>query len=292
VGDSRPDISQHLDALRRMQNADGGWGYFPGKQSWLEPTAYAALALHGEPAADRAWSLIKSWQSPDGSWRPSAEVQIQSWVTSLAVTVAHAQGDFGDPFHKGVAWLLEISGQESDWWSRVSAKVQGIDKDRNLKLTAWPWKPDTSSWVEPTSHALVALKQAASKINDPKFRERVKLGEAQLLDVRGVDFGWNYGSRSVLGNDLPTYPETTAIALLGLQGRNDIGASLDRAVKMSAEYGDRSPLARAWLRVAFRLHGVSVDLPLGAPLRDVVVTAVDALGAGPNCELLRAGELS
>ncbi len=275
-----------------MQNADGGWGYFPGKQSWVEPTAYAALALHGEPAADRAWSLIKSWQSPEGWWRPSAEVQIQSWVTSLAVTVAHARGDFDDHFRKGVAWLIGISGIESEWLNRMETKARGNDKDRNFKLSAWPWKQDTSSWVEPTSHALVALKQASSKINDSKLRERVKIGEAQLLDVRGVDFGWNYGSRSALGIDLPTYPETTAIALLGLQGRQGISASLDRAVKMSAEYGDRSPLARACLRVAFRLHGVSADLPLGQPLRDVVVTAVDALGAGPNWELLRAGEIA
>lgn len=292
MGDSRTDITAHLEALRRIQNADGGWGYFPGKQSWLEPTAYAALALHGEPAADRAWSLIKSWQSPEGSWRPSAEVQIQSWATSLAVTVAHARAEFGDPFHKGVAWLLGSSGVESSLVNRTAAKVGWLEADRDLSLTAWPWKPNTSSWVEPTAHALVALKQASSKANDPKLRERVKIGEAQLMDVRGRDNGWNYGSRAVLGVDLPTYPETTALALIGLQGRKDVGASLDRAAKMSAEYGDRSPLARAWLRVALRLHNVSADLPLGNPLRDVIVTAVDAIGAGPNCELLRTGEIA
>src|ERR1041385_6757383 len=47
-------LAARVAALRRTQNPDGGWAYFSGKQSWLEPTFYAALALHGDPAADRA----------------------------------------------------------------------------------------------------------------------------------------------------------------------------------------------------------------------------------------------
>jgi hypothetical protein len=135
----------------------------------------------------------------------------------------------------------------------------------------------------------------------PKHRgelsERVKMGEAQLLDVRCRDGGWNYGSRAVLGNDLPSYPETTALALLGLQGRNDLEQSLERASQMARDQQDpqgltRSPLSRAWLRIALRLHGIAVDLPLGQPLRDVLVTAIDAIGASPSYELLRTKELS
>src|SRR5579862_4502833 len=56
----RSYLGSRLDTLRRTQNPDGGWGYFPGKQSWLEPTVYAAFALAGEPGADRAWTLLKS----------------------------------------------------------------------------------------------------------------------------------------------------------------------------------------------------------------------------------------
>ena len=50
--------------LLQNQNRDGGWGYFPGKQSWLEPTAYAALVLHGDPAAAKATALVLGWQNP------------------------------------------------------------------------------------------------------------------------------------------------------------------------------------------------------------------------------------
>src|SRR5579864_1743401 len=223
-----------------MQNADGGWPYFPGKQSWLEPTAYAALALHGEPEAERAWKLIESWQRPDGGWRPAADVQLPNWTASLCVTIAVARGEFGGAFERGVSWLLESQGVESAFINRAAAKLGWLEADRDLSLTAWPWKPNTSSWVEPTAHALVALKQAASKpapakLANDELRKRVHVGEAQLLDVRCRDGAWNYGSRAVLGNDLPWYPETTAIALLGLQGRTDISQSIRTASDMARD---------------------------------------------------------
>ena len=49
-------LQSRLEFLRKTQNTDGGWGYFPGKQSWLEPTAYAMLALQDTPKANAAAS--------------------------------------------------------------------------------------------------------------------------------------------------------------------------------------------------------------------------------------------
>jgi len=100
------DLKVRLDALRKAQNTDGGWGYFPGKESWLEPTAYAAMALHGEPEADRAWQLLVSWQLPDGSWKPSERVKVSNWGTSLCVTLAVARNDWGAALQHGVSWLI------------------------------------------------------------------------------------------------------------------------------------------------------------------------------------------
>lgn len=288
-----------------MQNADGGWGYFPGKQSWMEPTAYAALALHGEPAADRAWSLIRSWQTAEGGWRPAADVQIANWTTALAVTIATVRGEFGDPFQKGVAWMLGVSGDESRLVKRalvsVGVAIGVAERDRDTSLKAWPWKPGTSSWVEPTAHTLVALRQAEAHV-DAKYhgdlRERVRAGEAQLMDVRCSDGGWNYGSRAALGQGLASYPETTSLALVGLQGHADLSRSLDRAKQMvndPVQGAAKSPLSRAWLRLALRLHGIrtdSPDLALGSPLRDVVITAIDAIGASAGYRVFRAGEIA
>jgi hypothetical protein len=243
--------------LRQTQNADGGWGFFPGKQSWLEPTFYAAIALQGDPAADRAWTLLKSWQAADGGWRPSADVQVPSWSTSLCVRLAQSRGEFGEPFQKGIAWLLSSAGNEGPLWWRMLRRT-GLfgGTDRNLELKGWPWKPNSASWVEPTSHAIVALKQASVKVSSDKLWERVRIGEAHLMDVRCSDGGWNVGNRSARQQDLVAYPETTAIALLALQGHSDLGKSIDLATRLAGE--TISPLARAWLTIALRMHGVDV----------------------------------
>ncbi len=298
MGDSY--LSLRVGALRRAQNPDGGWGYFPGKRSWLEPTFYAALALHGEPAADRAWALLSSWQRRDGSWRPAADVQISHSSSALCVTMAFLRGEYGDPFRKGVRWLLESKGTESDLSRRfilgVGSMFGVVEDERDLSLEGWPWKPDTSSWVEPTAHALVALKKAALKIPSGSLRKRVRLGEALLLDVRCHDGGWNYGNRTARGEELRSYPETTALALVGLQGRSEIGPALDLGARMLGQ--TNSPLARAWLTIALRVNGVSWDgrrntAMAGTSCEDVLLTALEALGAPEgNHHFLRTGEVA
>ncbi len=275
-----------VDVLRRAQNSDGGWGYFPGKQSWLEPTAWAALALHGTPESDRAWSLLKTWQLGDGSWRPGADVQISNWGTALCVTLACVRRDYGDPFHKGVNWLLGISGNESAMWRRALASTGLFPYDRNPAYKGWPWKPNTASWVEPTAHALVALKKASAHFGGDELQQRIRLGHAQLRDVRCADGGWNYGSHAALGIDLPSYPETTALALLGLQGETDLDKSLATARHMMES--NPSPLALAWLRIALSLHGESVPELFGNPSSDVMITSIEVLSC-ENYKLLRTG---
>ena len=79
------------------------------------------------------------------------------------------------------------------------------------------------------------------------------MGEAQLMDVRSRDGGWNYGSPAALGVDLPSYPETTALALVGLQGLwiwarfSDLGYA-----GVAATCETPSPLARAYLTITMR----------------------------------------
>jgi hypothetical protein len=284
-----PYLQGRLSLLRTAQNADGGWGYFPGKKSWLEPTAYAAMALHGEPAADRAWDLLKSWQAADGSWRPSADVPVAHWGAALCVTLAAVREDFGDPFRKGAAWLINTAGAESALVKRVAARLGLLNTGRDLSLKGWPWKPNTTSWVEPTAHSLVALKKASVQIPGRDLRERIRLGEAQLLDVRCRDGGWNMGSSEALGVDLPSYPETTALALFGLQGRPDLAHSFE-LVKQTA-YQTSSPLARAWTAIALRVHGTAVPaFPPAPPSSDILIAALEALGSAEgNYALLRSG---
>ena len=279
-------LANCLSSLRRTQNADGGWGYLPAKKSWLEPTVYAALALHGDPAADRAWTLVESWQSEDGSFRPAADVSVSSWGTSLALTLAAARGRLGS-FRRSVDWLLGVSGVESRWRNRMAARMGWLNAERDLTLKGWPWSPNTSSWVEPTAHALIALKKAEPAFPGPEIRERIRLGQAQLLDVRCSDAGWNYGSRAALRVDLPSYPETTGLALLGLQGQPGLQKSLDLALRLVRE--SNSAMARAWLTLALRLHGAPVPaLPPPPASPDLQILALEALAAPEgNFELLK-----
>jgi hypothetical protein len=281
TSDSKSYLGARLAVLRSTQNSDGGWGYFAGKSSWLEPTAYAALALAGETAADRAWKLLSSWQMPDGSWKPAAGVQVSSWGTSLCATIAMVRNEWGQPLENGVKWLVGSSGAESNWLNVAAARLRMVKQERDVSLKCWPWKPGNSGWVEPTVHALVALKQASAKLSSSELRSRVQMGEAQLMDVRSRDGGWNYGSPAALGVDLPSYPETTGLALVALQSRNDLSNDLGRAFDLARrQMGETpSPMARAWLTIAMRLHGVKPEELKGDPQSDLMITGIEALAA-------------
>ena len=98
-----------------------------------------------------------------------------------------------------------------------------LSTDVNVNHKAWPWIPGNASWIEPTAHTLVALKKVPSRHRTHEFSTRISEGESMLLCRRGRDGGWNCGNPSVYKIDLPSYPETTALAMLGLQGRNEQG---------------------------------------------------------------------
>jgi hypothetical protein len=277
--------------LAAAQNADGGWGYFPGKQSWLEPTVYALLALSaqsGEPAFARGWRLIRSWELPGGGWRGCAAVNEAHWATSLVVTLHAALGVYDAAFDRGVAWLTASIGVEGRLLSRMAHWLQPNIVEFDPVLTGWPWQAGASSWIEPTAHALMALRCAAhasgSHLNNPDLTHpeaarRIATGERMLLERRCSDGGWNYGNRRVLGADLPSYPETTAMALMALNGHAGVQweAALHHVERIWRE--TRSPLARAWLGACLLQYRGERPEPAaaGAGDNDLVVAAVEAI---------------
>jgi hypothetical protein len=123
--------------LLATQNSDGGWGYFPGRESWLEPSGWAALALHGDPAADRAYALLKRWQNADGSARPSALVDSVHWSAALILVLGALRRD-ENVVKPAVRYLLESSGIESGFIMRVMQLVRAQDSDRNPQYEGWP----------------------------------------------------------------------------------------------------------------------------------------------------------
>lgn len=285
--------NSYLDLRRQLlvkaQNQDGGWGYFPGKQSWLEPTAYAALALHGnastQEASDRGWNLIKTWRNSDGSARPASHVESASWSTALLVTVAAVRGEKAE-LSLSLPYLLSTSGVETDFWNRwLQGGRHGVKHPKDFK--GWPWVPKTTSWVEPTVHSVIALHLARRHSPGAALNERIDLGREMVLAHRCPDGGWNYGNPRVLGFDLPSYPETTGLALIGLAGYK--GAEVPSAIECGKNWLARtsSPLARAWLTLGLTIQGQRPEPGNRDPISDLAVTALEALGApGGNSKLL------
>jgi hypothetical protein len=275
-------LDSRREYLLKIQNADGGWGYFPGKSSWLEPTAYAMLALHGDAGSSealrRAWRLIEKWQLPDGSWRAGAQVQDGTWVTALAVTLCSVDGKAGPMLSGGVTRLLWTEGAERSTLFQLMTFLGVARVEADTSHAAWPWRPGNASWIEPTAHTIVALKKAQVRLHARRIRDRVLDAEKMVLARRCSDGGWNHGSSRTYQIDSPSYPESTALGLLALQGRRgDAG----RALEMAREFRKttKSPLASAWLAIALQSWGETVlppddSKPIGT---DIMLTALEAL---------------
>src|SRR5215218_3279418 len=84
---ARPDLSRLRDGLRAGRNADGGWGYYAGKASRLEPTCWALLAL-----ADADHSVLAGWPLDDGLLRERKDGEVNFAFHARALTVLAARG--------------------------------------------------------------------------------------------------------------------------------------------------------------------------------------------------------
>jgi hypothetical protein len=178
-------LSARLDRLRQTQTADGGWAFYAKKDaSWVEPTVYAALALHGQPEAERAWKLIQGWQLASGGWRPAANVPGANWSTALAVLLGTKRdGRASVPVAKGLEWLRSNAKNGSWSWRRTAAMI-----------------PAPTGAAEPTALAVLALRCAGA---DPKEYQK-------------------YAETFLLADQLS--PETCGPALVGLQGFDQVRA--------------------------------------------------------------------
>lgn len=184
--------------LGAVQNPDGGFGPRAGAPSEPEPTALAAIALD-DPAA-RAW--LEANQRDDGSYGVVDGYVRDEVATGLAALAL----DPGSARERALDRLEVLEGAPAD-------PNEAIPLD--VGLLGWPWTRDTFGWVEPTARAVLALRLL--RPGSP----RVAGGVALLRDRRAVGGGWNYGNREVLGQELPPFAQTTAVAMLALHGLDD-----------------------------------------------------------------------
>ena len=76
-----------LERLRALRNADGGWPYYKGKTSRLEPTCWALLALQ---AAGEKVSLdvLQQWPRRDGWFVDKSSDAVNVAFNGLAALIS------------------------------------------------------------------------------------------------------------------------------------------------------------------------------------------------------------
>jgi hypothetical protein len=227
-----------LPMLRGSQNQDGGWGYRPQSKSRTEPTSWALIALRSLPQPDpwkeildRGTEWLLQTQLADGGWPSDSNEKRGCWCTSLALLALQSQALDSKAVTKGLAWLRQTWPAEGGFWWRCRYWFERRPQlvRQNFALRGWNWTPGTSSWVEPTSYALLAL-ESRLEISDRRLLRRRELGEAMLLDRMCPGGGWNAGNPLVYGVAGTPAVGPTVWALLALRrerSRTEIIQSLD-----------------------------------------------------------------
>jgi hypothetical protein len=211
-------------ALRHGRNADGGWGYHAGKVSRLEPTCWGMLALgHDDGDPLRGWPVSDGLLLEQAGGEPNFAFHGLALLTLLHLRIEHGAGNGAL-----VAATARVRG--------VALDDLGVNRQDN-RLQAWSWIDGTFSWVEPTACCLLALKRAR-QAGLGVDGARISAAESLLYDRCCVSGGWNYGNSNMLGQELPAYVPTTALALLALQDR-----PAEPAVARSRTYLEREALS-------------------------------------------------
>lgn len=219
--------------VREAQNTDGGFGPRAGLPSEPEPTALATIAL--DDAGGRAW--LGERQVPDGSVPFDADTVVNDSATAFAAIAFEA----GDARERALDHLestpAELAGSTSD-------------APHDASFHGWAWTEGTFGWVDPTARAVLALRlfrPGSAAIDD---------GFGVLRDRETAGGGWNYGNSVAFGDDLRPYAQTTAAALVSLQGADvDLVTRGMSALRRLWREEHDGGLSVALATAAFRLHG-------------------------------------
>lgn len=241
-------------SLLAARNADGGWPYYAGKTSRLEPTVWALLALQADGERVTPEPLL-AWPRRDGWFLDRSSDAVNVGFNALvAIGLAALAPDA--PAREPLARALVSA--------RGAKAPQSHAFVQDNSIQAWPWVDGTFSWVEPTALAMIALARHRSMAG---AESRIADGNRMLLDRACETGGWNYGNANVLGRRLEPHVPSTALALIALRGMGEADA-----VRRGREYLqahaliERSGLALALTRIALVLSALPTP-ELGGALR-------------------------
>jgi len=272
------DLRRVIDRLRHdllaARNTDGGWAYYAGKASRLEPTCWALLALGADegsnPHLDESVAWLARCERPHG-WL----VETDQWPVNIAYNALATFTLFGRP---EPASTLSRRLLRSVVASKGLAAPQGDTMRQDNSLQGWSWIDATFSWVEPTCWGLLALKKArAAGISDQAAAARIDEAERLLIDRSCQPGGWNFGNAVVMRQDLRAYVPTTALGLLAMQDRRDVDAVVRGMSALETLWPTEiSSSALGLSLLAFGLYGQPTD----RVVESLMQHAADALTFG------------
>jgi hypothetical protein len=214
-----------LPFLRYSQNENGGWGFRQHAESRVEPTCWALQALSGSALPEDVSAVasgrrfLHKAQLAEGSWTSAPGQHTGCWVTALACLTLLGDANSEIRVAAGLKWLCNDWPRDSTPWRRL---LERLSSNRNISpvsraLRGWGWTPRTSSWVEPTAFALLALQNSPRKLLPARAERRRLLGEAMLYDRMCPGGGWNCGNPMVYGVAGEPLVVPTSLALLALR---------------------------------------------------------------------------
>ena len=287
-----PRVARMRETLVAGANPSGGWGYYSGHASRLEPTCWALLALNGperaeSPPSPKGPGLLE----PKGPGLQEHRDLLRRSQASDGLLIEPAVREEGRPnlaFNGLAALLLAARPQLADGEFR-SKLLDAIIAHKGVKLSqwdltpqdnslqAWPWIDSTFSWVEPTCFCLLALKKGVARgpravvARPSQGRERIDEAERLLRDRACPDGGWNFGSGSVMGQGLYPFVPTTALGLIALQDLpNDPVVIRSASLLKRHRLAERSAMALSLTLIAFAIHGEDTS-----ELRDALLVQWD-----------------
>jgi hypothetical protein len=250
-------IDEFARELRQLRNADGGWGYYAGKESRLEPTAWATLAL-----GDGDHRVLRDWPTQDGllleriDGTPNYAFHGVAMIAMRALRLEHRAGN--DVVLSAIQRAKGAAGSPTP-----------INRQNN-SLQGWSWVQDSFSWVEPTAWCLLALKLWTQ--NGGVDSRRIEEAEALLVDRCCLNGGWNYGNANMLGKELMPHVAPTAVALLALQDRAFPAVHRSLGYLQFQAISERSSYSLSLALLGLRAHNRAVESLEAALIHQVPVT--------------------
>lgn len=247
-----------MEELTAASNSTGGWSYYAGNASRLEPTCWALLALGGSgvregDAVHRGFLTrcqgSQGWLVEDARWLVNIGFNALAAFTWLSRRDLAAE----ENVRRLLAALMGSKGVQAP-------PSPSFAQDNSLQ--GWSWTDATFSWVEPTAWGALALKKArrAGLVPDVTSTGRIQEADRLLLDRCGRTGGWNFGNPNVMGQDLFPHVPTTALALLALQDRRDEPAVARSVAFLEAHWADEmSMLGLGLSMICLSVYGRPVD---------------------------------